>query len=107
MTRGTTPVLGFDVYGETLEDCTVWVTIKQGGQEVINIKDPDIQQTSYGCHVAVRLTQEQTLKLKPGGARAQIRYVDSNGLADAGDELLISVKDVLKDGVIKYEGSTQ
>lgn len=104
MRRGTTPVLHFDVEGETFDDCTVWITLKQGNKEVFSIKDPEIEETDEGCRISVRLSQEQTLALKPGGVRAQIRYVNADGIADASEEKLLNVKDVLKDGVIKYEG---
>lgn len=61
MTRGTTPTLSFTLPFPADEVSSMWVTIAQGGREVLN-RDRS-QCEINGNTIAVTLTQEETLEL--------------------------------------------
>ena len=49
------------------------------------------------------LSQEQTCRLKAGKALAQFRAVDSADSGMVSNVVEVEVKDILKDGIIRYE----
>lgn len=99
MIRGTTPTLEFtlpfDV--DTLEEA--YVTIAQNGLAVVEKCLSDC-----GCEgdcLRVRLTQEETLKLKCNRVvEIQIRAKTKTGDVVASNIITVSAERILKDGVI-------
>ena len=99
MIRGTTPTLEFVLPMDTGQLAEVFVTVSQDGSVVIDkqMKDLDLN----GNKLSVRLTQEETLKLKSGCmAEIQIRARAVAGEAIASNIISVSAGRILKDGVI-------
>lgn len=104
MRRGTTPDFLLTVPGRDLTDKTVLVTIIGGGILKLTGTRLSVTYDESDSHILFRLTQEETFKLQEGEAYIQVRFIDSEGLADATDSGTITVKKVLIDEVITYEG---
>lgn len=101
MRRGTTPTLTCKIEGADLTDCHSYVTIRQGGYE-LDIENPEVVSTETGCTVTIKLTQEQTLKMKAGIVEVQFRWIAADGTALATDIQTVEVHKILKQGVIEY-----
>ena len=104
MYQGTTPALTLNVEGVDLTDKTVFVTIRCGNY-IMTVSGDDVA-VSYAegvSTVIIRLTQQQTLRMKESTATVQIRFVDENGNADATNKADFDVKSVLYRAVISYE----
>lgn len=106
MTRGTTPSLKLEIDFKTTDLAAVWITISQGGP-VINKTLADegvtITDTEDGAEITVTLSQEDTLALAPGGAELQVRALLVDDTAAASNIARLTVKRILKDGVITLE----
>ena len=104
MRRGTTPTITVHITGETFADSTLYVTLRQGNT-IITKKNNDIIKTVDGenCTLYVYFSQEETLSLEQGSAQFQIRWINSNSLAEATRTKTIHVDPVLLEGVIVYE----
>lgn len=103
MRRGSTPTNVFNCNID-LTDATVFVTYSQMGSNLVEKTGNalSISATDTGCTVTVELTQEDTLKFKTGRVMVQIRYVMSDGIADASNIIQTTAEAILKDGVIEY-----
>lgn len=103
MRRGTTPTISLAVQGCDLTGCTIYATLKQG-TTIITKTGNDLTVLPATDHTGVTfdLTQTDTLKLKPGKAAVQIRWIDSNGIALATDISEIDVTPILLEGEISY-----
>lgn len=100
ITRGTTPVLQFQLpfSGENLKE--IWVTFWQNGEVVLN-KDIGTLLIE-GDKITVRLTQKDTLLLsQSAGCSIQIRVLDQDDNAMASQIITCSVGKILKDGEIE------
>lgn len=97
MRRGSTPTNTFDLDID-LRDATVYISYEQDGAVVIE-KTGDALTVSED-KIVLTLTQEDTLKFRPGTVLIQIRYVFPNGVADASDIIQTSFGRIIKDGVI-------
>lgn len=53
--------------------------------------------------IVTKLTQEDTLRFKPGELSIQLRYVKADGEADTSNVIQTIVVEVLKNGVINYD----
>ena len=111
MYQGTTPTIPFNVLGRDLTEATVFVTIKdykrcneitKSGSELIVTYNDETEGGEYSL-VLCPLTQEETLKLHPGEAVCQIRFIDNQGQAYATVKATVNVSDVLFKGVIAHE----
>lgn len=105
MRQGTTPTYTLIVGGYDLTDKTIFVAISSRGRKII--KTGDALSIAYGDEastIAFRLTQQETLSLGLGQAEVQVRFIDSNGIANATDIKPINVERILQPGVIEYEG---
>ena len=110
MYQGTTPALTFKVPGYDLTDMTVIVSIRgrnggelnKTGTDLVITYNDDVSGKEYSL-VACRLTQKETLNLRPGDASCQIRFVDSNGEAWATRKANVNVYDVIYKAVIHHE----
>ena len=99
--RGSTPTNIFNVNID-LRDATVFLDYSQLGEVIIE-KTGD-QLTITDKTITTTLTQEDTLKLDDNQlVEMQIRYIRSNGIADASNVITASVGKILKDGLIEYE----
>lgn len=105
MRRGTTPEYLITIPGKNLTGMTVEVDITQGCAMITKAGDElSMSGTSSGTTIAFRLTQEETLAMKPGKARVQVRFINSQGIAEATSIGQINVDPILRDGRIEYEG---
>lgn len=99
MIRGTTPTLEFAIPFETGQLAEAFVTLSQNGLVVID--KPLAQCNCNGNKLTVKLTQEETLKLKCDCiTEIQIRARTFSGDAVASDIMYVNTGRVLKDGVI-------
>ena len=107
MIRGTTPDYILNVSGEDLRDKTVYVTISQGTKK-ITMSNDEIGINSDGTDsvIDVRLTQEQTLGFQEGNAKIQVRFINSQGNAEATEIVGITILPVLLERVIEYNGNS-
>ena len=109
--QGTTPIETFDV-SQNFDNCNVYVTIDQNGTQITKAsrESADIEITKHYkddgsfdySSVAMYLSQEETLSLDVGKARAQIRWVDFLGRAYATEIGTISIEESLLQEVIEY-----
>lgn len=99
MIRGTTPTLEFLIPFDTGQLAEAYVTLSQNGQVVL-----DKALAECNCNenkLSVRLTQEETLKLKCSFVtEIQIRARTLEGEAIASQIIRESTERILKDGVI-------
>lgn len=99
MIRGTTPTLEFTIPFETSLLAEAWVTLSQGGVEVLNKELEDCTCDTY--KLTVRLTQEETLLLDCDCMTdIQLRVRTLTGDALASDVITEYTRRILKDGVI-------
>lgn len=98
MIRGTTPTLEFVLPFETSLLAEAYVTLSQSDGVVLD--KPLSECTLDGNKMTVKLTQEDTLKLKTGLVEVQIRAKTIDGDVIASDIILTSAQKILKDGVI-------
>ncbi len=97
--RGTTPTLKFTLPFEvsTIEDA--WITLAQGGSEVLTKTLADCNASEKT--LTVMLTQEETLKLTSANkTEIQLRVRTGDGKALASKVFTESTQRILKDGVI-------
>lgn len=97
--RGTTPVNTFNVNVD-LREATIYVSYAQRGRVIVEKTGHDLFVTETS--IETTLTQEETLCFRPGEVRIQIRYVMSDGTADASNIIETTSEEILKDGVITY-----
>lgn len=99
MIRGTTPLLEFEIPFDTSQLAEAFVTMSQNGAVVL---DKALKEcSSHGNKLAVRLTQEDTLKLECNCiTEIQIRIRTLEGEALASNIIRECTERILKDGVI-------
>lgn len=97
--RGSTPTNVFNVNVD-LTGATVFVSYSQFNKVVIEKTGAALTVTSTS--VETTLTQAETLALQDGFVEIQIRYIDSDGTADASNIIHVDAGRILKDGVITY-----
>ena len=102
MIRGTTPDYVLTVNAD-LTDKAVYVTISQAGVKVTLTNEDMTIVGGETSTIAIRLTQRQTLGLRAGAASVQVRFVDSEGYAQATEIKTLTVSPVLLERVIAYE----
>lgn len=99
MRRGTTPIYNFAINVD-LTEATVFVTFTQ---KTVVVEKTGNALVVSPYNIEVQLTQEDTLSFVAGKpVKVQIRYVTSDGYADASDIYEMDVSDVLKDGEISH-----
>lgn len=101
MYQGTTPTLVLNVEGAELDTATCYVTIRNQGGEMITKSGAELDVS--GNEIAVRLTQEETLQLRPGLVNIQVRWIDAHGNAMASNIARVNVNAVLLKSVITYQ----
>ena len=98
MRRGSTPTNTFEVDLD-LTAATIFVSYEQNGSIIIEKTGTDLTVTDES--IELTLTQEETLRFRPGEVLIQIRYVFPNGTADASNIIRTTAERILKDGVIE------
>lgn len=99
MIRGTTPTLEFTLPFETSLLAEVWITLSQNRANVLDKKLVDCE--CKGCVLALRLSQEETLRLsQESRVEIQLRVKTRSGEALASDIISERADRILKDGVI-------
>ena len=101
MRRGSTPTNVFTVPMD-LHNATVYIDYEQNGQIVLEKTNDDMTFDSDPYTITIELSQEDTLKFKPGTVCVQIRYVFANGDADASNIIKTTFERIIKDGVITH-----
>lgn len=103
ITRGTTPDIKINVKSEIdLHTITViWVYIYQNKQLVVDKGYDDLTFDYDNRQIIMRLSQEDTLGMKPGDGIFQTRLLLTDGTSLASKASKITVEDVYKDGVIQ------
>ena len=105
MIRGTTPQIDFHLPFDTSSIKTVWVTFSQYDEELFTVSTENL--TMSGSKIIVKLTQAQTLLLKPekllrgsNDIEIQLRILTNTGDALASNIMRTSAGRILKDGEI-------
>lgn len=100
MQRGTTPTLEIKITGIDVSELeSIYVTLKQYQKEVTKTTE-DITIDEINNTLYVPLSQEDTLTLARGYVYVQMRAVTKDGLAVASDVKMITMEEILKEGVI-------
>lgn len=102
MYRGTTPTLTIKLHTTLLLDQieAIWLTFETTRDEDITFTEDDMIIDADNSQLIVKLSQEDTLALKPGTCKVQLRIRMSNENAYVTREKQIIVHDILKEGVI-------
>lgn len=106
MYRGTTPTLPISIIGADLTEAKLYLTIRGPKGEELTFHAPGdftVEKDGEDTVGELKLTQEQTMMLSAGSCRAQIRWVTADGAAGATEETILSVRDVILKGVIRYD----
>lgn len=98
MRRGSTPTNTFTVDID-LTGATIFVSYEQKNRVVLEKTGSDLTVTEDS--IVLELTQEETLKFRPGEVLIQIRYVFPDGSADASNIIRTTFDRIIKDGVIE------
>lgn len=125
MRQGTTPIVtltipverdedGNIIASSVLDNCNVYVTIDQNGTQITKASrtsqdieitknyDEDDPTKHISTSVAMYLSQEETLGLEVGSARAQLRWINVIDVAYASDIATIKIDESLLEEVIEY-----
>ena len=106
MYQGTTPALTFQIAGFDATGMTPFVSFKRGA-EILTKTGNDIiiafDKVKNASVIVVQMTQEETLSMRQGTAKVQMRFIDENGNAYATTKADLSVEDVIYKEVIKYD----
>lgn len=111
--QGTTPSLDIVLEEEVIQNCTVYVTVDQGSRQLTKTnynKDPSViivpvydeKGTQIASNITVMLSQSETLRLRPGHGKIQVRWIDEAGIADSSEISRIEIPKSLQKGVIVY-----
>lgn len=110
MYQGTTPAVSYEIKGYDLTDATIFVSFKSGsevltktGSDVVAAYDSESQISTIIC----QLTQEETLAIKSGGVKTQIRFIYENGQAYATNIKGLEMNSVIFRDVIQYDGGDE
>lgn len=99
MIRGTTPTHIFTVPFDTSIIKEVRVIYKQGNQKVLCKGNTDVEMDEQT--ISLKLTQEDTLKLKHGqNVKIQLRILTNDGEAMTSAIIVDSVQECLDDEVL-------
>ena len=107
MRRGTTPDYLLSIPGYDLSECKVYVTVQQYANAITLTSDRlEIEVQDDTTSISFRLTQAETLQFKSGNAEVQVRFIDSEGTAQATDIGRIDIMPILYEDVIEYGNTT-
>ena len=105
--QGTTPAIEITAIGEQITEATVYVTIAQGDVQITKTNrrnDPSITVEPAGddTKIVVILSQADTLRLRPGAGKVQVRWIFEDGTAGTSDNGYVEVGEALLKDVITY-----
>lgn len=111
--RGSTDLLELTLVGKAVQDATVYVTLRQSDRQITKTNrnnDESVwmvpfyndQQEQVGTNIYVQYTQAETLRLRSGSARVQVRWIDDSGVADVSDMGRVKIPVTLYEGVIDH-----
>lgn len=105
--QGTTPEIQVSVSGEDLTGATVYVTLEQAERQITKsnyngVEDVTAEVIEGGTLLRVKLSQAETLWLRPGPGRVQVRWVYEDGEAHISDCGYIKITPALLKGVISH-----
>ena len=104
MRRGTTPILSFSTEFLASEINSGYITFRQKGKGIILEKEiPGEGVTVSDYEIVLNLTQEETLIFRSvytDRAEVQIRLNVNDNEAVASNILVVSIKGIIKEGVI-------
>lgn len=107
MYQGTTPSVIYNIRNYDLTGAKVYVTfsrqndiLTKSGNDITIAYDDETKNTTVICP----LTQEETLAMRQGAVKTQIRFIFSNGQAFATNIVALEVQNILFKEVIKYGG---
>lgn len=92
-----------EVEGTDFNDSSLYILFRQ--KEIFLQKEPqdlEINPAVSGCVVKVELSQEDTMRFKPGKVNMQLRWVKQNGEAYASPIVSLRVRESLSSEVISY-----
>lgn len=98
MRRGTTPTLTFNMPFDSAGVENIYITFVQGREMVLEKTLADVVWNEKA--IELELTQEETLKFRPGQMEIQIRIKFINEQAIASNIMYTTSEAILKDGVI-------
>lgn len=107
MTRGTTPTLTLSIDNADLSTLkNMYITFSQETKKLIKVyqagsENNQIEIDVENSEVAVSLTQDETLKFKPGPVDIQVRYTNNADSAYATNIVRIDMGRILQEGVIE------
>ena len=99
MIRGTTPTHTFTLPISVDDVDKIRIIYAQGGVKIVKT---NADCTMEGKTVTTTLTQEDTLGMNAGSASVQVRFIDSDGVAQATEKAVLNIEDVLLEKVIVY-----
>ena len=111
--RGSTDLLELTLVGKAVQDATVYVTLRQSDRQITKTNrnnDESVwmvplyndQQEQVGTTIYVQYTQAETLRLRSGFAKVQVRWIDDSGVADVSDMGRVKIPVTLYEGVIDH-----
>lgn len=101
MRRGTTPYITIKTNQDLTGYSVVVLTIEDNVNTEISVDNNSGMMEISNSQLRVKLTQNQTLALSPGGLKLQVRAADSSGEnAIASNIMTGKMEDILKEGVL-------
>lgn len=106
MIRGTTPHYTLTIEGYDLTEMTVFVTIRRGDYSTLTLTNDrlTIGYADNTSSIGFTLTQEETLMLREGVGKVQVRFINADGDAQATEIGSIWIYPVLLEKKISFEG---
>lgn len=107
ITRGTTPTARLTAKNVNLTEKQLQITFQTGDRKIIKETAGGDITVTYDSEnaksvIQVTLTQEETLLLKSGAGRCQIRWISELGQAGATKIASFTVDPILKDGILEW-----
>ena len=102
MYQGTTPTLVFQL--DTPVDLSnmsqIWITLRDGLGFKHNWDITRATVDNENHQISLTLTQEETLRIKPGIGAVQIRLLKSSGVALTTERKMVTIAATIKGGII-------
>lgn len=100
MRQGSNTILLLEVPDVDLTGKRVFATFKTLSSVLFTKTEPELFVSAH--EIAVRLTQEDTLKFPEGPIQVQIRWIDADGYTGCSDSTSFNVEGVMLREIISY-----
>jgi hypothetical protein len=111
--QGTTPIIAVTLDGESIQDATVYLSLKIRDRLIVKSNYHDTGEITVepiynelieqiGTSITAQLSQIETLCLHPGTARIEVGWVFEDGSADKSNIGVINISASLLNGVMRY-----